>query len=84
MKNINPNILRQNSFNITEGNPELSPANTQQIEISYSNFGRKYQGSYSLYSKFTTDIIESYTRVINGISKNIYENIGSSTTYGFN
>jgi len=80
---VNPNILRTNNFSITEGNPNLLPASTHQIEMGYNNFGKKYQGSYSVYAKHTLDIIESYTRIDDDISKNIFENIGSSTTYGF-
>ncbi len=83
IKHINPNILRTNNFSITEGNPNLFPASTHQIEMGYNNFGKKYQGSYSIYAKHTIDIIESYARIINGITTNIFENIGSSTTYGF-
>jgi outer membrane cobalamin receptor len=83
IKNINPNTLRTNNFSITEGNPNLLPASTHQIEMGYNKFGKKYQGSYSVYAKHTIDIIESYARIINGITTNIFENIGSSTTYGF-
>jgi len=84
IKHVNPNILRTNNFSITEGNPDLFPASTHQIEMGYNNFGKKYQGSYSVYAKHTIDIIESYTRIdTTGISTNKFENIGSSTTYGF-
>ena len=83
IKNINPNTLRTNNFSITEGNPNLLPASTHQIEMGYNNFGKKYQGSYSIYAKRTIDIIESYARINSGITTNIFENIGSSTTYGF-
>ena len=84
IQNINPNILRNNNFSTTEGNPELSPANSKQIEMGYNQFGRKYQGSYNLYIKNTNDIIESYSRIRNGITTSKYENIGSSTSYGVN
>jgi hypothetical protein len=83
IKNINPNILRSNNYSTNEGNPNLLPASTHQIEMGYNKFGKKYQGSYSIYAKHTIDIIESYARIINGITTNIFENIGSSTTYGF-
>lgn len=82
IKNINPNTLRTNNFSITEGNPDLKPSSTHQLEMSYNKFGKKYQGSYSLYAKNTIDIIESYTRIEGDISKVVFENIGSSTTYG--
>jgi len=83
IKHVNPNILRANNFSITEGNPNLLPASTHQIEMGYNKFGKKYQGSYSIYAKHTIDIIESYTRIEDDTTKIIFENIGSSTTYGF-
>ena len=82
IKHVNPNTLRTNNFSITEGNPNLSPASTHQVEMGYNNFGKKYQGSYYLFAKHTIDIIESYTRILNEISTTVFENIGSSTTYG--
>ena len=83
IKNINPSILRTNNFSTTKGNPNLLPSNTHKIELGYNKFGKKYQGSYSIYAKQTNDIIESYTRVnSNNIYETIFENIGSSLTYG--
>ena len=66
IQNINPNIIRNNDYSTTEGNPELTPANSKQIEMGYNQFGRKYQGSYNIYIKNTNDIIESYSRIRNG------------------
>ena len=84
IQNINPNIIKNDDYSTSEGNPELTPANAKQIEMGYNQFGRKYQGSYNLYIKKTSDIIERYSRIDNGITKSSYENIGSSTNYGFN
>ena len=86
IQNINPNKIKINDFTTTLGNPNLTPANAKQIEIGYNQFGRKYQGSYNLYIKKTNDIIESYSSISESsrITINSYENIGSSTNYGFN
>jgi len=86
IQNINPNEIKINDFTTTLGNPNLTPANAKQIEIGYNQFGRKYQGSYNLYIKKTNDIIESYSSISESsrITINSYENIGSSTNYGFN
>ena len=84
IQNINPNILRNNENSTTEGNPNLSPANSKQLEMGYNQFGRKYQGSYNIYIKNTNDIIESYSRIIDGDEVKKFENIGTSTNYGFN
>jgi len=83
IKHINPNTLSTDNFSNTEGNPNLSPAKTHQIELGYNKFGKKYQGSYSVYAKQTKDIIESYSRIENEMTTNKFENIGESTTYGF-
>ena len=84
IQNINPNTIKINDYSTTEGNPELTPANAKQIEMGYNQFGRKYQGSYNLYIKNTSDIIESYSSIRNGITTSRYENIGSSNNYGIN
>ena len=85
IQNINPNILRNNNFSTTEGNPKLTPANAKQLEMGYNQFGRKYQGSYNIYIKKTNDIIESYSRIDSiGDEVKKFENIGTSTNYGFN
>jgi len=84
IQNINPNILRYSNFSTSEGNPDLSPAKSKQFELGLNQFGRKYQGSYNIYVKNTNDIIESYSRIVDGIEVKNFENIGVSTNYGFN
>ena len=81
---INTNTNITNNKNITIGNPELTPSTTQQIELGYNSFGRKYQGSYYVYFKESNDLIESFLRIQNDLSITTYENIGSSKRYGFN
>jgi len=81
---INTNTNITNNKNITIGNPELTPSTTQQLEFGYNSFGRKYQGSYYVYFKESNDLIESFIRIQNDTSITTYENIGSSTRYGFN
>ena len=81
---INTNTNITDNKNITIGNPELTPSTTKQIELGYNSFGRKYQGSYYVYFKESNDLIESFLRIQNDTSITTYENIGSSTRYGFN
>ncbi|MDG2139225.1 MAG: TonB-dependent receptor [Flavobacteriales bacterium] len=81
---INTNTNITDNKNITIGNPELNPSTTQQLEFGYNSFGRKYQGSYYIYYKQSNDLIESFLSVQNDTSITTYQNIGSSTRYGFN
>ncbi|MEC9208981.1 MAG: outer membrane beta-barrel family protein [Bacteroidota bacterium] len=83
-KYINPNTLNTNNFSRTIGNPDLSPSLTHQVEMGYNSFGKKYQGSYYVYAKQTKDIVESYSRMEDGLMITTFENIGSSITYGIN
>ncbi len=81
---INTNINISDNKNITVGNPNLTPSKTDQLEIGYNSFGRKYQGSYYAYYKQNNDLIESFLRIQNDTSITTYQNIGSSNTYGIN
>ena len=81
---INTNTNITDNKNITIGNPNLTPSTTKQLEFGYNSFGRKYQGSYYVYYKQSDDLIESFLRVQNDTSITTYQNIGSSTRYGFN
>ena len=80
--NTNTNITDKN--NITIGNPNLTPSTTQQLELGYNSFGRKYQGSYYIYYKKNDNLIESILEVNNDTSLTKYQNIGSSNKYGIN
>jgi ferric enterobactin receptor len=82
---INPYIQINNNRNVSFGNPELDPEMTDQYEISYGVFVKKFSINASLFYKKTTDIIESYLNVANdGLSTTTYRNIGESDSYGVN
>ena len=81
---INTNTNITDNKNITVGNPNLTPSTSRQLELGYNNFGQKYQGSYYFYYKQNNNLIESLLRIENDTSITTYENIGSSSTYGFN
>jgi outer membrane receptor protein involved in Fe transport len=81
---INTNTNITNNKNITVGNPDLTPSTSKQLEFGYNSFGKKYQGSYYVYYKQSDDLIESFLRIQDDISITTYENIGSSTSLGFN
>ena len=81
---INPNIGRTDNKNIIIGNPSLSPAVSNQLEFGYTSFSKIYQGSYFVYFKRTTDVIESNISVQGDTSVTTYHNIGENTKLGFN
>ena len=81
---INTNTNLTNNKNITIGNPNLTPMLTEQVELGYNSFGRKYQGSYYLYLKDSKDMFESVVNISNDTSITSYQNIGQVKYYGFN
>ena len=81
---INTNTNRTDNKNIKIGNPDLIPSTSQQIELGYNSFGKKYQGSYYIYYKQSKNLIESFVTLRNDTSITTYENIGESNRYGLN
>ena len=81
---INTNTNITNNKNITVGNTDLVASTTEQFELGYNSFGRKYQGSYYIYYKQSNNLIESYLSIKDDTSFTTYENIGSSTRLGLN
>ncbi len=85
MRYINPNKSYAESSSQTIGNPDLNPALTHQLELGYNSFARKYKGSYYLFFKSTTDLIEGIQSVETGGDKIIeYKNLGENNSVGFN
>ncbi len=81
---INPFSNSADRFNVTEGNPFLSPEITHQIELSY-NFNVWGAMVYtSPYYKRTDDVIEQVLSVENGISTNSFQNIATNNSFGIN
>ena len=81
---INTNTNRTDNKNIKIGNPDLIPSTSQQIELGYNSFGKKYQGSYYIYYKQSKNLIDPIAIKRNDTTITTYENIGESNRYGFN
>ena len=81
---INPNVGRTDNKNIIIGNPNLKPSLSNQLEFGYTSFNKMYQGSYYVYLKQTTDVIESNITVEEDVSTTRYLNIGENQKLGFN
>jgi len=82
VRHINPNSNSVDSRNVTIGNPSLSPTLTEQYEIAINSFGKITQGSYQVYYKHSTDVIETFLEVEGDISTSTYRNIGETIQYG--
>ena len=80
---INPNRNLENPKDVTIGNPELKPSQTNQIELGYNSFGI-IQSSFYIYVKNTTDIIQSFNQSVSDSSFTTYLNIEEENRYGFN
>jgi ferric enterobactin receptor len=85
---LNPFRNESDVFNPMEGNPDLAPELTDNIELGYSTFIKGSVINASIFYRNTGDVIESAIRPIveNGTSKNLvtYLNVGTSKSYGFN
>lgn len=84
MRYINPNVSYTDTLTLTEGNPQLKPEITHQLELGYNSFAGKYKGSYYIFAKQTFDLIESNVRLSGNNSITSYENIGENLSVGFN
>ena len=82
VRQINPNLNSNDSRNITIGNPSLSPTLTEQFEMVINRFGKITQGSYQIYYKHSTDVIEKLLNIEDDISTLTYRNIGETKQYG--
>jgi len=79
---LNPQIETVDSTNISYGNPDLKPSYTQQIDLSFGMFQKKWSIYPRLGYSNTTDIIERITSVsIDGISQSTYDNVSASQYY---
>lgn len=82
---INPFVNESDPRDISFGNPELLPENTDAYELGYNTFIKGVVLNASLYYRLTNDVIESLLDVDNsGVSFTSYRNIGKRETIGLN
>ena len=79
---LNPQINNADTLNISYGNPNLSPAYTHQMDLSFGAFGQKWSFTPRISYATSTGVIERY-RIVkpNGISESTFDNIGSNASY---
>ncbi len=82
---VNPFINQSDPRDISFGNPELLPENTDAFEIGYNTFIKGVVLNASTYYRVTNDVIENILDVDNsGVSFTTYQNLGKRETIGVN
>ncbi|GAB3917731.1 outer membrane beta-barrel family protein [Mucilaginibacter boryungensis] len=82
---LNPQIETSDSTNISFGNPNLRPAFTRQLDLSFGMFEKKWSIYPRLGYSSTSSIIERITTVTpNGVSQSTYDNLSNSQYYTIN
>ena len=82
---LNPNINAANPLSISQGNPDLLPEYTDQLELSLSRFKRSISLNLSAFVRSTNGSIQSVTETIGQDTVyTTYRNIGEEDAYGIN
>ncbi|MFK7953712.1 MAG: TonB-dependent receptor [Ekhidna sp.] len=82
---LNPNINASNPLNISQGNPDLLPEFTNQLEFSISKFTRSTSVSISPFIRSTNGSIQSVRETIGQDTvSTTFQNIGEEDAYGIN
>lgn len=82
---LNPNINAANPLDISQGNPDLLPEFTDQVELSLSKFKRATSVNVSAFVRSTKRSIQAVTETIGQDTVyTTFQNIGESDAYGIN
>ncbi|MDW3192886.1 MAG: TonB-dependent receptor [Cytophagales bacterium] len=82
---LNPNINAANPLNISQGNPDLQPEFTDQVELSLSSFKRATSLNITAFVRSTNGSIQSVRETIGQDTVfTTFQNIGEEDAYGVN
>ena len=82
---INTNVEITDLNNISQGNPNLKPSKSHQLELGYTSFKPGLMTSMFIYYKAKYDVVEAFTSIIeNDIFQTNYLNTGDNHSFGFN
>jgi len=81
---INPFRNTSDIANLSQGNPNLAPEITHQIELGYNTNILGLTVFSSFYYKKTEDIIEQITVQADGVGVNTFDNVGENNSFGLN
>ena len=79
---LNPFFNIRNNFSIRTGNPDLQPEFTDSYEVSSIYLVGKTSLNFSVYHRYTTDVVERISTFENNINTTTPENIGTNRTTG--
>lgn len=78
---LNPFYNNSDPYNVSQGNPNLSPELGHSLSFSYGYYSRKLYANTSLSGMYVNNSIESVTSMINDSTLyTTYENIGTKLT----
>ncbi|MEL7146514.1 MAG: outer membrane beta-barrel family protein [Bacteroidota bacterium] len=79
---LNPFFNIRNNFNIRTGNPDLQPEFTDSYEVTTMLDRRKASFNFSVYHRFTTDVVERVSIFENNVNITRPLNIGTNRSTG--
>ena len=79
---LNPFFNIRNTFSIRTGNPNLLPEFTDSYEVASIFIFQKTSLNFSIYHRYTTDVIERISTFENNVNTFQPENIGTNRTTG--
>lgn len=82
---INPFVQNQDPRNVSQGNPEILPENTDAYELAYNTYVKGIVFNAALFYRQTNDVIEPFVTIQDdGLSVQSFQNIGLNRSYGMN
>ena len=82
LRELNPFSNIRNNYSISTGNPNLQPEYTDSYEITCIHKIGKASLNWSLYNRYTVEVIERITYFQDNVSISRPENVGRNTTTG--
>lgn len=79
---LNPFFNIRNNFSIRTGNPDLLPEFTDSYEVSSIYIFEKTSLNFSVYYRYTTDVVERVSTVENNVNITMPFNIGTNRSTG--
>ena len=79
---LNPFFNIRNNFSIRTGNPDLLPEFTDSYEISSIYIAGKASLNFSIYYRYTTDVVERVSTFENNVNTTMPMNIGTKRSTG--
>ncbi len=80
---LNPFFNIRNNFSVRTGNPELEPEFTDSYEISSIYLRDKTSFNFSVFHRYTTDVVERISEFQNNVNITKPLNIGTNQATGF-